>query len=92
MFDSYSKPPTSHTDGEAQEVAFLAAFIRAACPLEQGLMEAGRGWRQSSSSLAFIVTAFHHAPLCASVPDARQAGPAISAGVGVSTQNRLGTM
>lgn len=55
-------------------------------------MEAGRGWGQSSSSLAFIVTAFHQAPLCASVPDARQAGPAISAEVGMSTQNRLGTM
>ena len=27
VFDSYSNPPTSHIDGEAQEVAFLAAFI-----------------------------------------------------------------
>lgn len=55
-------------------------------------MEAGRVWGQSSSFLAFIVTAFHRAPLFASVPDARQAGPATSAGVGMSTQNRLGTM
>lgn len=89
----------SRIGGEAWEVAFLV--VRPSFELPRG--PASVPWNRGSerhaqagsilvSTLAFIVAALPQALPCASIPDAREAEPATSAGASMATQNRSGTM